>query len=169
MRRFVLGFVVGVLVVLAAGYGFVRLGWFDPRADIPVGRLESAVAMPSLDAAVDRHAAEMENPVPATDANLVAGMKVYQSNCASCHGDVNHPHGLFADALYPRAPQFLDDAPDMPENQNFYITQHGIRLSGMPAWKQTLTSEQMWQVTTFLSHMDKLPPQVSDAWKASAK
>ena len=56
----------------------------------------------------------------------------------------------------------------MPENQNFYIIQHGIRLSGMPAWKPVLNEQQMWQVTTFLSHMDKLPPQVSDAWKTAA-
>jgi hypothetical protein len=26
----------------------------------------------------------------------------------------------------------------------------------------------MWQVTTFLSHMDKLPPQVAEQWKAMA-
>jgi hypothetical protein len=26
----------------------------------------------------------------------------------------------------------------------------------------------MWQVTTFLSHMEKLPPAVQDAWKTSA-
>jgi hypothetical protein len=26
----------------------------------------------------------------------------------------------------------------------------------------------MWQVTTFLSHMDKLPPQVMAAWKTAA-
>jgi mono/diheme cytochrome c family protein len=56
----------------------------------------------------------------------------------------------------------------MPENQNFYIIQHGIRLSGMPAWKQSLSEQQMSQVTTFLSHMDKLPPSVSDQWKATA-
>jgi len=75
---------------------------------------------------------------------------------------------MLADALYPRAPQFVEDAPDMPENQNFYIIQHGIRLSGMPAWKQALTEQEIWQVTAFLSHVDKLPPQVSTAWKSSA-
>jgi mono/diheme cytochrome c family protein len=161
--------VAGVLLVSAAAFLFVRLGFFDPRADIPVNSLESAIAMPSFDAAVDRHTAPAVNPVPATDDNLLAGMKIYQVNCASCHGDIVHRDGMFAEALYPRAPQFLEDAPDMPDNQNFYIIQHGIRLSGMPAWKQTLTSEQMWQVTTFLHEMDKLPSQVSDAWRASAK
>ncbi|MDR5729819.1 MAG: hypothetical protein RB191_20595, partial [Terriglobia bacterium] len=68
----------------------------------------------------------------------------------------------------PRAPQFVDDAPDMSANQNFFIIQHGVRWTGMPAWKQSLSDQQMWQVTTFLSHMDKLPPQVSAQWKTAA-
>jgi mono/diheme cytochrome c family protein len=96
-------------------------------------------------------------------------MKVYQTNCASCHGDIHQPHGTFADVLYPRAPQFVEDAPDMPENQNFYIIQHGVRLSGMPAWKRILNDQQIWQVTTFLSHMDKLPHQVATEWKTAAE
>jgi hypothetical protein len=56
----------------------------------------------------------------------------------------------------------------MPENQNFYIIQHGVRLSGMPAWKGALSEQEIWQVTKFLSHMDKLTPQVSEAWKTAA-
>ena len=56
----------------------------------------------------------------------------------------------------------------MPENQNFYIIQHGIRLSGMPTWKGALSAQETWQVTTFLSHMDKLSPQISAEWKTAA-
>jgi mono/diheme cytochrome c family protein len=168
MPKFLLGFVVAVLVVLLTGYCYVRGGFVDPRADTEVGVLERKVAMPSLDAAVDRHAPEARNPIQPTDANLTAGMTIYQANCAGCHGDIHHPHGMLADALYPRAPQFAEDAPDMPENQNFYIIQHGVRMSGMPAWKQALTEQEMWQVTTFLSHMDRLTPQVSASWKSAA-
>ena len=168
MRKFVLGFVIAVVVVLGAGFLCVRFGLMDPRADIPINSLERRIAMPALDAAVDRRAPDVKNPVQPTDANLIAGMKVYQTNCASCHGDIYRPHGMLADALYPRAPQFVEDAPDMPENQNFYIIQHGIRLSGMPAWKSVLGEQQMWQVTTFLSHTDKLPPNVSQEWKNAA-
>lgn len=168
MRSFWLGFAIAIVVVVLAGFLFIRFGFIDPRADIPVSSLEATIAMPSLDAAVDRRAPETQNPIHPTDDNLIAGMKIYQTNCASCHGDIHSPHGMFADALYPRAPQFFQDAADMPENQNFYIIQHGIRLSGMPAWKQSLSEQEMWQVTTFLSHMDKLPPQISDQWKAAA-
>ena len=168
MIKFLLGLVFGVLVVLLGGYCYVRGGFVDPRADTEVGLLERKIAMPSLDAAVDRHAPEAQNPLQPTDANLAAGMTVYQANCASCHGDIHRPHGLLADTLYPRPPQFVEDAPDMPENQNFYLIQHGVRLNGMPAWKQALTEQEMWQVTAFLRHMDKLPPEVTTAWKAAS-
>ena len=168
MRNFWLGFAIAIVIVVLAGFLSIRFGFIDPRADIPVSSLEKKIAMPSLDAAIDRRAPETQNPIHPTDDNLIAGMKIYQTNCASCHGDIRSHHGMFADALYPRAPQFFEDAPDMPENQNFYIIQHGIRLSGMPAWKQTLSDQEIWQVTTFLSHMDKLPPQISDQWKAVA-
>jgi thiosulfate dehydrogenase len=168
MRNFWLGFAIAIVIIVLGGFLSIRFGLIDPRADIPVSSLEQKIAMPSLDAAVGRRAPETQNPVHPTDDNLIAGMKIYQTNCASCHGDIRSPHGMFADALYPRAPQFFEDAPDMPENQNFYIIQHGIRLSGMPGWKQTLSEQEMWQVTTFLSHMDKLSPQISDQWKAVA-
>jgi thiosulfate dehydrogenase len=165
MLKFLLGFAVAVVVVLAGGFCYVRFGFVDPRADLPVNWLESKLAMPALDASVDRRAAETHNPIQPTDADLIAGMKIYQSNCAGCHGDIQHPHVAFGDAFYPHAPQFVEDSPDMTESQNFYIIQHGVRLSGMPAWKEAITEDQMWQVTTFLSHMDKLSPQVSTEWK----
>jgi mono/diheme cytochrome c family protein len=160
--------VAGVVLVLLAGYCYVRFGFVDPRADAQINSFESSIAMPALDAAVDRRASDRKSPVEPTAANLLAGMKIYQSNCSGCHGDIQHTRAVIGDAFYPRVPQFLEDAPDMPENQNFYITQHGVRLSGMPAWGKVLKEQEIWTVTTFLSHMDKLPPEVSAAWKTAA-
>ena len=168
MIRFLIGFAAGVVVVLLAVFCYVRFGFVDPRADQEVGALERKVAMPALDASVDRLAPDAHNPIQPTDENLMAGMKIYQAGCAGCHGDIVHPRVDFGAGFYPRSPQFVEDAPDMPENQNFFIIQHGVRLSGMPAWKSTLKEPDIWQVTTFLSHMDKLPPQVTAAWKAEA-
>jgi thiosulfate dehydrogenase len=168
MLRFLSGFVAAIVIVVFVGFLWLRLGFMDARADAPENALERAVAMPALDASVRRHAPQVQNPVAATDDNLVAGMKIYQNNCAGCHGDIHQPHAAFGDSFNPRTPLFMEDPPDMPENQNFYIIQHGIRLSGMPAWRSTLKEDEMWQVTTFLSHMDKLPPQVTEQWKAVA-
>jgi thiosulfate dehydrogenase len=169
LRKFLLGFLTAVLLVTLVGFSYVRFGFLDTRADIPINGLEEKLAMPALDASVDRRAPNIKNPVDSNDPSLIAGMRIYQTDCATCHGDVNHSHAMLANSLYPRAPQFMQDAPDMPEYQNFYIIQHGIRLSGMPAWKQSLSDQQMWEVTTFLSHMDKLPLSVSNEWNAVAR
>ena len=69
-----------------------------------------------------------------------------------------NPDSQFARSFNPPALAFFKDAPDMPENQNFYIIQHGVRWTGMPAWKGTLSDAQTWQLVTFLSNVEKLPP-----------
>jgi len=168
MRKFALGFLVAVVFSAIAVFSFLRFGMMDPRADMPVNAMERGMAMPSLDASIERRAPKMKNPVPLTDENLAAGMKVYQNNCALCHGDIHQRRARLADTLYPRPPQFVEDAADMPPNQNFYIIQHGIRMSGMPGWKDALSPQEMWQVTGFLSHMDNLSPTVATNWKVAA-
>jgi hypothetical protein len=37
----------------------------------------------------------------------------------------------------------------------------------MPAWGKTLSEQDMWKVTAFLSRIEKLPPGVQDYWKKS--
>jgi len=168
MIKFFLGFVAAIAFAALAVFCYVRFGFVDPRADIQPGSLEENLAMPALDASIDRRAPAMKNPMQPTEENLLSGMRIYQANCSGCHGDISHPHQGFGDSFYPRAPQFMEDAPDMPENQNFYIIAHGIRLSGMPAWKTTLKESEIWQVTAFLSSLNKLPPRVLDGWKVAS-
>ncbi|HVA58051.1 MAG TPA: cytochrome c [Gemmatimonadaceae bacterium] len=168
MRKFSLGFVTALVLVPVAGFAFVRLGFMDPRADIPINPLERHIAMPSLDAAIGRRAPVVQGRLDASDSSLAAGMTVYQSNCAVCHGDVAHERAALADAMYPRAPQFVRDAPDMPEHENLYIIAHGVRLSGMPAWGRILSAQQLRQVTAFLAHMDSLPTPVAEQWRRRA-
>ncbi|MGH9394302.1 MAG: c-type cytochrome [Terriglobales bacterium] len=164
MYWFLLGVLATVVVILAGGYLWVRLGFVDPRADIPVSAAEARLMGPAMDASVRRRAPQVRNPLAANPATLVQGMQVYQADCALCHGDAAHPSARLADALYPRPPQFLVDPADMPEAQNYYIVQHGVRMTGMPAWGEVLDQRQIWTVVTFLSHMAQLPPEVRSQW-----
>lgn len=169
MRNFLVGLGTAIVLLVGGFYAYARLGFVDPRADIPVSSFEANQAMAILDRSIDRRAPDTKNPGPVDDANLEEGMKLYQSNCAGCHGDINHAEASFGGSFYPRAPQFQHDKPDMPENQNFYLIKHGIRWSGMPAWKQLLTDTQIWQVCAFLDRMDKLPAPIEQEWRALAK
>ena len=65
MRNFLMGFVVGIVLLLGAFYSYARLGFIDPRADIPVSSLETNQAMTILDGSIDRRAPDTKNPVSA--------------------------------------------------------------------------------------------------------
>ena len=48
---------------------------------------------------------------------------------------------------------------DDPPGETYWKVANGIRLTGMPSYKQVLTDIQMWQVGLLLANADKpLPP-----------
>jgi mono/diheme cytochrome c family protein len=158
MRSFLLGVVFTIVVIIAAGIFIAKRGYIDLAADNPPSNLETHFAMSAVDASRERHAPEVKNPIPSTEENVVAGAQLYLNNCAGCHGEPSNTNSQFGRSFNPPVPQFFKDSPDMPEHQNFYIIQHGTRWTGMPSWKNTLTTAQTWQIVTFLSKIDKLPP-----------
>ncbi|HKS67956.1 MAG TPA: c-type cytochrome [Candidatus Acidoferrales bacterium] len=168
MRNFILG-IIFTLVVLALGaVCYTRLGLVNVQADQPPSSLERWFLGGASDAAVERNAPNIKNPVPATEENVVAGAQLYANDCEGCHGTPSDPNIPFSHSLNPPAPRFFVHAPDMPENQNFYIAKHGLRWTGMPAWGKTLSDQQIWQIVTFLSNVEKLPPAAKKVLEPSS-
>ena len=98
---------------------------------------EMHLAMAAVDASTDRHAPEMKNPLTANREILWwRARNLFMDHCAGCHGLPSNPDSQFGRSFYPPVPQFFKEGSDMAENQNFYIIQHGIRWSGMPAWSR---------------------------------
>jgi mono/diheme cytochrome c family protein len=159
MKNFILGFIVALLVAGCGLYFYVKGGFISFDADQRPSEFEEHTAMDAVDAATNRRAPHtMSNPLPESEENIVAGTKLYVNHCAGCHGTPSNPDAQFAHSFYPEAPSFFKDAPDMAPNQNFYIIQHGIRWTGMPAWNNTLNDTETWQLVMFLSNIEKLPP-----------
>jgi mono/diheme cytochrome c family protein len=158
MRSFFWGVFLTIVLILVGAYLIVKLGYVNFAADQESSAIERHLAMTASDASMERHAPAIQNPLTATDDTLVAGAKLYRDNCAGCHGSSANPDAAMGHAFNPPAPQFMADSADMADNLNFYIIRHGIRWTGMPAWKAKFNDEQIWQLVTFLKHMDKLPP-----------
>jgi thiosulfate dehydrogenase len=156
MKGFIFG-IVTMILILVLGLLFGLEGFVSMRADNPPSRIETILTGRAMDASIARAAPKATNPLTADEANLVLGARLYREHCSLCHGDLAHPKSFLADSLNPPPPQFTNDMADMPENQNFYILEHGIRWTAMPSWKGILTDQQIWQLVTFLSHMHELP------------
>ncbi len=169
MRGFILGIVLTLAVSVGGAYAAVSQGWVPANADSPPSSLEAWAARTSLHMTLDREAPRTPDPVALTDANLVAGIKLYGANCAACHGVADGMASNIAVGLYQHAPQLgRHGVTDDPEGVTFWKIKHGIRLTGMPAFSNTLADTQIWQMTLFLKHMDALSPAAEKAWKALA-
>jgi mono/diheme cytochrome c family protein len=158
MRNFLLGIIFALVAGAVGGFVYTRLGLLNFQADQRPSSAESWFAGGASDAYVEHNAPNVKNPVPATEQNVVAGAQLYMDHCAGCHGTPSSPNTAFMHSFNPPVPRFFVYAPDMPDNQNFYVIEHGIRWSAMPAWDQTLSDQQMWTITAFLSAIPNLPP-----------
>lgn len=167
MKKFILGVVVTMLVLAVGGIGLALLGFMPTHANTAPPRMEMHIAMSALDASMERHAPRVSSPIPPTDENLIAGMKVYTMNCSMCHGTLDNQPSPLEKSFYPPAPQLILDPPADPEWHIYYAVRSGVRYTGMPAWNKTLSEQDTWKVTAFLARIQTLPPGVRDYWKQS--
>ena len=163
------GIFIGVILTLAlgvlTGYGIIRAGVIPATSDQKPPRLEEWAAKMSLRATIARNAPRGDNPLPLTDQNLIAGIKLYGQNCAICHGDSTGKPTNVAKGMYQRSPQLgRHGVEDDPDGETFWKVTHGIRWTAMPAFSRSLTETQIWQLTLFLKHMDSLPPAAHKVW-----
>ncbi|HTS07965.1 MAG TPA: cytochrome c [Candidatus Eisenbacteria bacterium] len=167
MGKFSLGIITTLLVLILVGLGYAMLGFFPTAANKKPPDWETHLAMGAVDASMERHAPRVTNPLMPTDQNLEDGMKLYTMNCALCHGGLDRKGSSLSNSFYPPPPDLVSHPPDDPEWHIFYTIRTGIRYTGMPAWEKTLGDQDIWKITMFLSHMEKLPPAVQEYWKSS--
>ena len=165
MRSFIVGIIVTVVVALVAGIVIAQFGLMPTNADATPPAFETRIAANALDASMERHAPRVTNPVPATDQTLMEGMQIYSMNCAVCHGTLDYKASLLEHSMYPPPPQIILEPLDDPEWHLYYAIRTGVRYTGMPAWNKALGDQDIWKVTAFLSHLEKLPPAVQEKWK----
>lgn len=123
------------------------------------GALETNVARRLRSLAIPRAAAERVNPVPASAEVVADGMAHYADHCASCHGNDGSGDTEMGRGLYPKAPDMrLTTTQALSDGTLFYIIEHGVRLTGMPAWGTgTDEGEQSsWDLVHFIRRLPAL-------------
>src|SRR5882757_5703994 len=161
MKTFLLGLVVGVALFGVAVIGYFLSGLAPVATDAPPMPMEKYLAKKALHAVLDR---EMPKAVPvsADEPNYLAGAQIYKDNCAVCHGLPGQPATAIARGLFPKPPELMqgkgvtDDEP----GETYWKVVHGIRLTGMPGFRRSLSDTQSWQVSLLLANADKLPDSV---------
>jgi mono/diheme cytochrome c family protein len=169
MRLFILGVSTGFLIGPLLATVIMLLGFWPIAATAQPPIIEAKIARRTLDASVSHAASKLKNPLPSSNDTIRAGMKLCRENCAGCHGQPGKPSAWGTTSFYPRVPQFADEPPNKPDWQLFWIVKNGVRYSGMGAWGGLASDEKIWELTTFLSHLRNLPPDVRAEWVQETK
>ena len=161
LRVFIIGVVVGFLLVIGGTYYYFVSGMAPVATADPPLPYEKKIASKSKNAHMRKQTLP-SSPVAPDEPNLMAGAKVYKDDCAGCHGLPGQPAPAISEGMYPHSPLLFKGkgVTDDPPEETHWTVANGIRLTGMPSFKDTLTDTEVWQVSQLLANADKMSDSV---------
>jgi thiosulfate dehydrogenase len=169
IKGLIVGILLGVLLVAGGVYFYFSSGRAPVATAAPPMPLERKLAKMGLHAYLDKlpHPAPQ---VPADETNLIAGAKVYKEQCAVCHGLPGEPKGAISAGMFPKPPELFHGTGVTDDDawESYWKVENGIRMTGMPGFKDRLTEPQIWQVTVLVKNADKMTEAVRKELAAGA-
>src|ERR1051325_5950394 len=107
MGKFVIGLIIGVLVVPLAVYFYFSTGMAPVATSAPPMPFEKMFARMALHAGMGKAASD-NPPFAADETNLAAGALVYKDHCAVCHGVPGEPQTAIAKGMFPKPPKLME-------------------------------------------------------------
>jgi mono/diheme cytochrome c family protein len=161
MAKFLSGLVIGVCLIPVAAFIFLSLGLAPVATSAPPFPMERQLARRALKARIAKEATAKPS-IPVNESNLISGAMAYRQHCAVCHGYGSGQESAISKGMFPQPPQLLigKGVTDDPPGDTYWLAANGIRLTGMPGFRGSLTEEQLWQVSLLLANADKLPANV---------
>ena len=158
--KFLVGLLIGLLALPVCGWLYFRFGYAPVATASSPMPFEKQLAHMALNARIEKEAPKSA-PIQATAENYMAGVKVYRTNCAICHGLPEQSESPTSKGMFPKPPELFKGhgVTDDPAGETYWKVANGIRLTGMPAYTGALNQTEMWQVSLLLAQADKLPAE----------
>ncbi len=150
--------VLAALGVVGAA-GFIWAGLYDVGATRQHLQPVFSVLEFTMHRSVRLHARNVVPPPLEDEAMVQRGAACFHDKCTQCHGAPGFAQGDIGKSMQPLPGPLVDATQNFHARELYWITRHGIRLSGMPAWEFRLTDGEIWDVVAFLQRLPKLTPQ----------
>ena len=162
-----LGGVIALAIVAPLGvYAFVKSGIYNVGASHPHTKSTEWITHETMIHSVRRNAASIDVPESMSSRQLVAGFCAYETHCVACHGAPAIAREQWVSGMEPSPPFLLDSTTRFTPRQLFWIVKNGIKMTGMPSWRDSMSDDQIWTVVALLEAMRTLPPQTYSRWRS---
>lgn len=143
--------IVVIIVAIAGVYAYAWSGLYDIGADShhtkPVEQLIGTLRRNSI----ERRASDLTPPDLDDPALVQAGAGHYAGMCTGCHLAPGKSDNAMRKGLYPHPPTLTKFKPN--PRIAFWAIKHGIKMSAMPHWGDTLDDGEIWSMVAFLQKM----------------
>lgn len=160
MKTTLIALLALLLLATLGGAAYVWLGIYDISASRPHTQAVYSLLEYTMHQSVRRRAASVEPP-PGWDGvvQVQRGAACYRAHCVQCHGGPATPQGPIGRSMQPLPGPLVDAARRWKPAEIYWITRHGIKMSGMPAWEHRLPDDDLWAVVAFMQHLPLLQPR----------
>lgn len=159
MKKVIVTIIVIIVVLAGAALGVIYGGLYDVAASTPDSSLMRWTLTTTRENAVKREAKAIEVPEHVRDPDqelLRTGFVHYNEMCVGCHAAPGVESGEVRAGLNPTPPRLVKRADQRTLAELFWVSKHGIKMTGMPAWGKTHSDEELWAVVAFVKRLPKL-------------
>ena len=156
--KFLWGVLVTVVLVVLVGLltiysGIVNVSVLEP----PSGLFRWALST-TMEKSVAARADDIQVPELQNEEKIQIGAEHYVSMCEQCHGAPGWVQTELARGLEPKPPLLYQaaEAAEWNAAEMFWITKHGVMMTGMPAWGVTHSDDDIWNIVAFMQRLPEL-------------
>jgi mono/diheme cytochrome c family protein len=142
----------GLLAVAAVVYG----GLYDVAASTQHLQPTFTVMEVAMRQSVRLRARGIEVPPLADEQMVLRGAACFRDKCVQCHGAPGVAQDDIGLSMQPLPGPLVDAPRHWKPRELYWLTRHGIKMSGMPAWEHRLTEGELWSVVAFLQRLPQL-------------
>jgi len=114
----------------------------------------------ALDTAIRNHvkgaADNLTAPGEITPAMISAGASKYKAMCEHCYGGIDVSRAEWAKTMRPIPPALAHAAQGWSIEEVHWLVQHGVKMSGMPAFGPTHDEATIWSIAAFVKAMPEI-------------
>jgi mono/diheme cytochrome c family protein len=145
-----------VLVLVVGAVVFISTGAYNVAATAPHTRLARWLMNTTQKRSVAARVDGILSPPPVDSAMVREGFEEYHEMCVACHGAPGIERGTLGKGINPKPPDLAKESSEWSDRELFWITKHGIKMAGMPAFGVTHSDEELWGIVAFLRRLESM-------------
>ena len=154
-----------VLIVPLGAVAFIKSGIYNVGASKPHTKLTQWITEETMIHSIRSHAKNIVAPANAGAAEARRGFCEYETHCVACHGAPAIAREQWVSGMEPAPPYLLDATERFKPRELFWIAKNGIKMTGMPSWRNSMSDDELWAVVAFLEA--KPDPKTYTQWRSA--